>query len=429
MVQPADEVRVETYDGPTATLTDDLRALYAAVYAEPPYRDGPAEVAEFVAEWRELLNQPGFRLVVARTAGQLVGFALGHVVESASGWWAGIRPGPPGGDTADPVDSDSGHSFGIAELGVHPGWRRRRLASRLHEALLAGRSEPRVVLWVRADAPAARATYARWGYRLIGSVPDRPPYQVMCLDRGPTTRPADPVSYLLCGTPRTGSTLLGSLLASTGVAGRPESYFREPDEHAWARRLGVAVAGDGSFDYRSFVQAVRRAGSTPNGVFAARVMWGTMHRIVDGLGRAAGRRDLDVLGEAFGALRLVHLRRGDVVGQAVSWARAEQTGYWQDGDRSSAPPRYDPGLIEDLVRTIGEHDAAWSSWFAAQGVNPLPVTYEDVVGNPRQPVQAILDHLDVEVPPGWRPVPRQCRQADAVNADWVRRYRAALRPG
>src|SRR5829696_9199575 len=158
MVQPADEVRVETYDGPTATLTDDLRALYAAVYAEPPYRDGPAEVAEFVAEWRELLNQPGFRLVVARTAGQLVGFALGHVVESASGWWAGIRPGPPGGDTADPVDSDSGHSFGIAEMCVHFFWRQRRFASSLHYVLLDGSSEPRVVLWVIFYFNAARTT-------------------------------------------------------------------------------------------------------------------------------------------------------------------------------------------------------------------------------------------------------------------------------
>lgn len=236
---------------------------------------------------------------------------------------------------------------------------------------------------------------------------------------------ADRVSYLLCGTPRTGSTLLCGLLASTGVAGRPESYFREPDEPAWARRLGVAVAGDGSFDYRSFVRAVREAGSTPNGVFAGRVMWGTMHRIVDGLGGAAGGRDLDVLGDALGPLRLVHLRRRDVVGQAVSWARAEQTGHWQDGDRSAAPPRFDPGLIEDLVRRIDEHDAAWRSWFAAQGVEPLPVTYEDVVEDPRPQVQAILDHLDVELPSGWRPVPRQRRQADAVNANWVRRYRAA----
>jgi ribosomal protein S18 acetylase RimI-like enzyme len=192
MVQPPDEVRVETCEGPAATLSGELRALYAAVYAEPPYRDGPAEVAELVAEWPDLLNQPGFRLVVARTAGQLVGFACGHMVDSASGWWAGLRPDPLGGDTADPVGfDDGGHSFGIAELGVHPAWRRRGLARRLHEALLAGRGESRVVLWVRADAPAARATYARWGYRLIGPVPDRPPYQVMCLNRGLTTRPAD----------------------------------------------------------------------------------------------------------------------------------------------------------------------------------------------------------------------------------------------
>ena len=186
-----DEIRVETYDGSAAALTDDLLAVYAAVYAEPPYRDGPADVAEFAAEWPELLDQPGFRLVVARTAsGQLVGFALGHVVDQTSGWWAGIGPCPPDADlgrTADPVGSYDGDSFGIAELGVHPAWRRRKLASRLHEALLAGRGEQRVVLWVRADAPTARATYAGWGYRLVGSVADRPPYQVMCLDRGSNT--------------------------------------------------------------------------------------------------------------------------------------------------------------------------------------------------------------------------------------------------
>ena len=180
MVQPPGEVGVETYDGPATVLTDDLRALYAAVYAEPPYRDGPADVAEFVAEWRDLSARPGFRLVVARTAGELVGFALGHVVDEASGWWAGIRPGPPVGATAGPAGLDgAGPSFGIAELGVHPAWRRRRLASRLHDALLAGRGERRVVLWVRADAPAARATYARWGYRLVGSV------------RGPAALPGD----------------------------------------------------------------------------------------------------------------------------------------------------------------------------------------------------------------------------------------------
>jgi trehalose 2-sulfotransferase len=237
---------------------------------------------------------------------------------------------------------------------------------------------------------------------------------------------AYPLSYLVCGTPRTGSTLLCGLLASTGVAGRPESYFREPDEHAWARRLGVPVAGDGSFDYRLFVRAARAAGSTPNGVFAARVMWGTLHRVVDGLGAAPRPRgDLEVLVDAFGQLRLVQLRRDDVVGQAVSWARAEQTGYWQDGDRSSAEPRFDLGQIDELVRTIRAHNAAWSTWFAQHGVEPHVVTYEDVIADPRQAALGVLDQLGSGLPSDWRPAPRQRRQADEVNAAWVRRYHAA----
>lgn len=217
------------------------------------------------------------------------------------------------------------------------------------------------------------------------------------------------------------------LLASTGVAGRPESYFRAPDEQAWARRFGIPVAGDGSFDYRSFARAVRRAGSTPNGVFGARVMWGTMSRIVDGLGTARSGRDLEVLADAFGPLRLVHLRRDDVVGQAVSWARAEQTGYWQDGDRASAHPRFELDQVAELVRTVTEHNAAWSSWVAGQGVEAHSVTYEEVTADPRQAVQGILHHLGIALPPGWRPVARQRRQADEVNADWVRRYHAAQR--
>lgn len=65
----------------------------------------------------------------------------------------------------------------------------------------------------------------------------------------------DPDAYLLCGTPRTGSTLLCSLLSSTGVLGHPESYFREPDEAVWARRFGLETDGSRVHDYNAFVQA------------------------------------------------------------------------------------------------------------------------------------------------------------------------------
>ena len=104
--------------------------------------------------------------------------------------------------------------------------------------------------------------------------------------------------------------------------------------------------------------------------------------------------------------------------------RAEQTGYWPDGDTPSAQPRFGPDHIHDLVRTIRDHNAAWSTWFGQQGVEPLSLTYEDVTRNPRQSARRILDHLGIEVPADWRPTPRQQRQADEINADWVRRHRA-----
>ncbi len=231
-----------------------------------------------------------------------------------------------------------------------------------------------------------------------------------------------PPSYLLCGTPRTGSTLLCDLLASTGVAGRPESYFREPDVGSWASRFGVPTPGSEFFDYRGFVAGAVRAGATPNGVFAARIMWGTMHLLVDGLRHSprGPSRDIDVLTEAFGPLWLIHLRREDVVGQAVSWARAEQTGYWQRGDEPRADPRLDLDQINSLVRTIHEHNTAWSTWFSAQGVQPHAVAYEDLIAAPGRTVHVILDRLGVKAPRGWRPESAHRRQADHVNADWIR---------
>jgi LPS sulfotransferase NodH len=127
-------------------------------------------------------------------------------------------------------------------------------------------------------------------------------------------------------------------------------------------------------------------------------------------------------------LRLVHLKREDVVGQAVSWARAEQTGCWQRGDLSSAEPDLDIDQVDSLARTIAAHNAGWTAWFAEQGVKPYVVSYEEVVADPGTSVQRILRHLGLETPPGWKPQSTHEKQADALSADWVHRYRIRLRP-
>lgn len=87
-------------------------------------------------------------------------------------------------------------------------------------------------------------------------------------------------SYLICATPRTGSSLLCGLLDSTEVAGHPESWFRRQGEQEFAARWGIADPSDGTLGYVDYFRAAVAAGSTANGVFAARIMWGTMDEVI-----------------------------------------------------------------------------------------------------------------------------------------------------
>ena len=236
-------------------------------------------------------------------------------------------------------------------------------------------------------------------------------------------------SYLICATPRSGSTLLCGSLRSTGIAGSPESYFRFPDEQSWADRWQIARDPAGAFDYGDYVRAAVAAGSTENGVFGGRVMWGTMDEMVAKLGVVHSDRagaDLDLLTRAFGRTRFVHLWRDDTVAQAVSWARAEQTGYWQQGDTVArgAEPRFEFAQVHGLVQTIHEHNQAWRDWFAAFEVQPHRVRYEGLTTDMEGVTNGILDFLGLDLTADRNIEPGHHRQADETNHDWTARYRA-----
>jgi len=252
-------------------------------------------------------------------------------------------------------------------------------------------------------------------------------------------RPADAAkrvdAYFICGTPRTGSSLLLGLLGSTGVAGRPQAYFRAPDEALWADRWQIPRTSGGAFAYADYVRAARAAGTTGNGVFGAKLMWGTLDELVGKLGtvhRDLAGEDLALLNRAFGRTRFVHLRRDDVVAQAVSWLRAEQTNAWYAGGageisgarRDGRPPAFDLDRISELTRTIGEHNAAWERWFASAGVRPHLVRYEELAADMAGTTRGILDFLGLDLPHGRAVVPRHRRQADELNDQWIERYRA-----
>ena len=236
-------------------------------------------------------------------------------------------------------------------------------------------------------------------------------------------------SWLLCATPRSGSTLLCGLLESSEVAGHPASYFNRRGLHDYATGWQVAHAAGGRID-SAYVQAALAAGRTPNGVFGGRLMAESRPELLADLAAEADQplgSDLELLSGQFGRLRFVHLRRVDAVAQAVSWAKSLQTHYWHPGEDvepGAVDPHYDEELIERLVSTIERFEADWNTWFTQQHITPYEVTYEQLAADPLAVAHQVLDFLDLELPVGRQLVVGHRRQADQINAEWIHRYRA-----
>jgi len=219
--------------------------------------------------------------------------------------------------------------------------------------------------------------------------------------------------YVICSSPRSGTTLLCTLLRSSGVAGWPQSWFRLEDRAEYARDWGVSAT-----DAADFARGMARAGRGATEVFALRLMWETLVEIGPWIG--PGREGLEA---ALGPLRFVWLERRDKVAQAVSRHRAEASGIWHLGIEEDEKPRvpvYDFARI-DQFRREGEADAAgWARWFAAEAVEPLRLAYEDLAADPAAEASRVLNWLGL---PDRRLSAGTVKMAGAESADWAARYR------
>lgn len=243
-------------------------------------------------------------------------------------------------------------------------------------------------------------------------------------------------SYFVCATPRTGSSLLLGLLDSTGVCGHPQAYFRAPDEPLWADRWQLPRTAAGGYDYADFLRAARAAGSTSNGIFGAKTMWGTMDELIDKM-RAVhpdlADDDVALLNRTFGRIHFIYLRRRDILAQAVSWLRAEQTNTWFIGGNGEISgnganpqnPVFDAAAIRRFMDMIEEHNTAWETWFAARGIQPYHVSYEDLDRDMIATTRGILMLLGVQTSETPVITARHRRQADELNQQWIKQYQAA----
>lgn len=186
------ELTYEQYAGEDAAgQLDSFLSAYEEVYREPPYCEGPSDVAQFIEHYQSQARRPGMRLVLARDGGEVVGFTYGYPLPADTAWWKSIQEELP----AAFVREDGQRTWAIIELAVRKDWRRRGVAAALHALLIHDAvGAERVTLTVRPepDAKAAQSAYARWGYREVGLAhpwDEAPFYTAMVLDLSKSALP------------------------------------------------------------------------------------------------------------------------------------------------------------------------------------------------------------------------------------------------
>ena len=232
--------------------------------------------------------------------------------------------------------------------------------------------------------------------------------------------------YVVCTIPRSGSNLLTDGLRDTRRAGVPKQFFLPKAEPRYAAELGI----DPDADYAAYVRAIVNAKVTRNEVFGFKLMSWYLDGFLARLREAhdfgnSTTSNLELLRSAFPRLRFLRIVRRHKLRQALSTARALQTGLWkvQKGKSILREPEFDPDLIEQSLHEAQRQEKIWEDFFRRLGIKPFKVEYEKLCQDYERTIRAVLNFLNIKLPTGARVgPPATTRQADEISRMWEERF-------
>jgi len=220
-------------------------------------------------------------------------------------------------------------------------------------------------------------------------------------------QPPDLDYLFLCFTNRCGSNYLAQLLATTGAFNEAGEFFNAPTvfEHAVPRGLRSLAA------YFSVLPDL-----VPHeGRMAAKASIDQLVMLADaGILRALGARAHYLL-----------LERQDRLGQAISRVIASQNGRWTTAHKSDVPDsalKYDRAAIDAELAKIGLANSAFYLFFRANGIVPIHIAYEALLGDPDRTLQMVADEFGINHLAFSPEKITIHRQSTSVNSDWRARH-------
>ena len=180
---------------------------------------------------------------------------------------------------------------------------------------------------------------------------------------------------------RSGSNWLGTSAASTGLLGVSKEWVDPSILGVKPKRLSAD----------QYINKIVESAATDNGFFTIKLFprhlhWFHMQYGVDIIKQLRERHDLVV----------ILLTREDTIRQAISFSKGIQTGQWTSRKQGNATPKYDFEQICRAYFTIRRSYDFWKSYVDIQSIDHLSFTYEQLLPDGKQFMEAMARHASVE---------------------------------
>ena len=215
--------------------------------------------------------------------------------------------------------------------------------------------------------------------------------------------------YMIASTPRAGGTYLAQCLWRTGIMGAPHEYF---GFYSTLLQMSARLQARTLVEYFNRLLPLR---TSANGVFGIKTHFDHLQFMM-----------LAGILERLERLTVIAIERRDTLAQAASHARALQTNQWTSLEGvAQRAPEYDPKLIAWCQNHLAAQRQGWRDFFAKNGLSPIAVDYDDFLADPDATTRGIVERArfpDAPVSP--TSLPETTPQSDALNAEWIERYRS-----
>ncbi|MEL6550914.1 MAG: Stf0 family sulfotransferase [Pseudomonadota bacterium] len=217
--------------------------------------------------------------------------------------------------------------------------------------------------------------------------------------------------YVMAFVNRSGSNLLGEYLRKTDRF----RGFRESLNHQVVLEMSARGGYESFPDYMRHLSRDAAGRNRPLGVKAS---WEQLMMLMRWR-----------IHKMYPAVRVLHIRRKDTVGQAVSHAIAKQTGQWTSN--TAATSKRAPIFNADQIDSFAEA-AVFSDWAISHvctifDLHRHMVCYEDMVSDPRQVMAQIGDFAGVDFSEWTPPRTALSKQRGVLNEEFRSRYIAQMK--